>query len=66
MITGKLLEFTIDILINKPTKNRTSSGLQITFKAKSLEKSGAATQLIRPLIHDITKGIHLAALSHEC
>lgn len=65
MTTGKVLEFTIDILINKQTKNRKSSGWQITFKAKSLEKSGEATQLIFPSIRDITKGIHLAALSHE-
>jgi hypothetical protein len=65
MITGKLLEFAIDILINKHTKNRKNSGLPITFKAKSLEKSGAATQLIRPLICDIIKSIHLADLSHE-
>jgi hypothetical protein len=66
MITGKLLEFAIDILIKKQTKNRKSSGLPITFKAKSLEKSGAATQLICRSIRDITKGIHLADLSHEC
>jgi hypothetical protein len=43
MTTGKLLEFAIDILINKQTKNRKNSGLLITFQAKNLEKSGAAT-----------------------
>lgn len=39
--------------------------MEITLKAKSLEKSGDATQLIHPLILDITKGIHLVNLSHE-